>query len=49
MRWGTAQEPQARSLYEFMRDVDVEMVGFVPHPTIPMAGASLTAWLGQTV
>lgn len=47
MRWGAAQEPQARSLYEFMRDVDVELVGFVPHPTIPMAGASPDGLVGS--
>lgn len=46
MRHGTEQEPQARSLYEFMRDVDVELVGFVPHPTIPMAGASPDGLVG---
>lgn len=46
MRHGTEQEPQARSLYEFMRDVDVELVGFVPHPTIAMAGASPDGLVG---
>lgn len=47
MRHGTEQEPQARSLYEFMRDVDVELVGFVPHPTIAMAGASPDGLVGS--
>jgi hypothetical protein len=40
MRWGTETEPQARDAYCFFRDVDVEEVGFVAHPTIPMTGAS---------
>jgi len=40
MIWGTEQEPAARSNYEFMTDCEVTEVGFVEHPTIPMAGAS---------
>lgn len=40
MEWGTEQEPQARMVYELMRDVSVEQVGFVLHPTIDMAGCS---------
>ena len=46
MRWGSAQEPEARSLYEFMRGVDVELVGFVEHPSIAMAGASPDGLVG---
>ena len=40
MAWGTATEPQARSMYEFIRGVEVPQVGFVHHPAIAMAGAS---------
>lgn len=40
MNWGTEKEPEARNLYEFMRDAPVVQVGFVPHPTIEMSGAS---------
>ena len=40
MEWGTAQEPHARAAYEAVGGVLVEEVGFVPHPSIPDAGAS---------
>lgn len=40
MQWGTDQEPNARSAYEFRTDATVELVGFVPHPTIGDSGAS---------
>jgi putative phage-type endonuclease len=40
MKWGTDTEPQARAAYEFYKDVDVGIVGFVAHPTIAMAGCS---------
>ena len=40
MQWGTDQEPFARAAYEAAKDVMVEEEGFVPHPTIQMAGAS---------
>ena len=40
MEWGTAQEPHARAAYEAAGGVLVEEVGFVPHPTIEMSGAS---------
>jgi putative phage-type endonuclease len=40
MEWGTAQEPHARAAYEAAGGVLVEEVGFVPHLTIPEAGAS---------
>jgi putative phage-type endonuclease len=47
MAHGTEQEPQARALYEFMRDVEVVQVGFVLHPTIEMAGASPDGLVGD--
>lgn len=40
MQWGTDIEPEARDTYAFVTDVTVGQVGFVPHPTIPDAGAS---------
>jgi putative phage-type endonuclease len=40
MQWGTDQEPLARAAYEAAKDVLVDEVGFVVHPTISNAGAS---------
>lgn len=40
MQWGTDQEPNARSAYEFRMDATVELVGFVSHPRIGDSGAS---------
>ena len=40
MAWGTEQEPLARGAYEALTGLLVEETGFVPHPTITMAGAS---------
>lgn len=40
MQWGTDQEPNARSAYEFRTDATVELVGFVHHPKIGDSGAS---------
>lgn len=40
MKWGTETEPHARAAYRFYTDLEVEEVGFVMHPKIPMAGAS---------
>lgn len=47
MRWGTETEAQARAAYSFLQDVDVAEVGFVPHPTIEMAGASPDGLVGD--
>lgn len=47
---GTEKEPEARLAYELMHGVEVEQIGFVPHPTIAMSGASpdgLIAALGM--
>ena len=46
MQWGTDQEPFARAAYELSEGVMVEEVGFVPHPNIPMAGASPDGFVG---
>lgn len=40
MQHGTETEPLARAAYEALKDVLVDEVGFVPHPSIQMAGAS---------
>lgn len=40
MQWGTEHEPLARAEYEMLRDVMVDQVDFVDHPTIAMCGAS---------
>jgi putative phage-type endonuclease len=44
---GTETEPEARRAYEFFVDRDVQQVGFVPHPTIAMAGASPDGLVGD--
>lgn len=47
MAWGTEQEPVARAAYEARTGNLVAEVGFVPHPTIPMAGASPDGLIGD--
>lgn len=47
IQWGTDQEPDARLAYEFRTDAAIEEVGFVPHPTIDMSGASPDALVGE--
>lgn len=47
MQWGTDVEPQARAAYEFITDVVVSEVGFVPHQTIEMFGASPDGLVGD--
>lgn len=47
MQWGTDTEPQARAAYAFMSDNEVEEVGFIPHPSIEMAGASPDGLVGD--
>lgn len=44
---GTETEPEARRAYEFYVDRDVQQVGFAPHPTIEMAGASPDGLVGD--
>ncbi len=46
MQWGTDKEPDAISAYSFRHDVDVEAIGFVDHPTIPLSGASPDGLVG---
>jgi putative phage-type endonuclease len=40
MQWGTITEPEARMEYQLSTGCEVQQVGFVPHPTITMAGCS---------
>jgi putative phage-type endonuclease len=47
MQHGTDTEPLARASYEAYADVLVDEVGFVPHPTIDMAGASPDGLVGD--
>jgi putative phage-type endonuclease len=47
MQWGIDQEPFARAAYEASRGVLVDEVGFIPHPTIEMAGASPDGLVGD--
>ena len=47
MRWGRETESQARAVYVFERDVEVTEVGFIPHPSIPNAGASPDGLIGN--
>jgi putative phage-type endonuclease len=47
MLWGTEQEPNARVAYEAHTGVIVEAVGFVPHFSIEMAGASPDGLVGD--
>ncbi len=44
---GTETEPEARRAYEFFVDRDVVETGFVPHPSIGMAGASPDGLVGD--
>lgn len=46
MAHGTATEPEARDLYAFMVDAEVEQVGLIEHPIIDMTGASPDGLVG---
>ncbi len=46
MEWGIATEAEARGSYEFYTDTVVSPVGFIPHPTIAMSGASPDGYIG---
>ena len=47
MQHGIDTEPQARDAYCFLNDVEVEEVGFIPHPTIEWTGASPDGVVGE--
>jgi putative phage-type endonuclease len=40
IQWGIDHEDEALVAYEFWRNVTTTKIGFVPHPTIAMSGAS---------
>jgi hypothetical protein len=46
MDYGTETEPLARMEYEARNLVNVEQVGFIDHPTIPMCGVSPDGLIG---
>ncbi|MGC1494657.1 MAG: lambda exonuclease family protein, partial [Sulfitobacter sp.] len=47
MQHGTDTEPQARAMYSMTEGHTIVEVGFVPHPTIPMSGASPDGLVGD--
>ena len=47
LQWGTDQEPLARAAYEAAKNVLVDEIGFVIHPTIVNAGASPDGLVGD--
>lgn len=47
MQWGTEKEPEARSSYEFYRNVAVKEIAFVHHPKIDASGASPDGLVGE--
>lgn len=47
IEWGNECEPQARATYEVLTDRYVQEVGFIPHPSISMAGASPDGLVGD--
>lgn len=46
MQWGIDTEPEARAAYQFDIGALVAPAGFIPHPTIPMSGASPDGLVG---
>jgi len=47
MAYGSETEPKARFAYALKTGVEIEEVGFIPHPTISMAGASPDGLIGK--
>jgi putative phage-type endonuclease len=47
MQVGIDRECDARAMYAFLRDVSVELVGFIDHPTLSMSGASPDGMVGS--
>lgn len=46
MQWGIDNEPYCADAIEFRLGIDLEKVGFIDHPEIPMAGASPDRFIG---
>jgi putative phage-type endonuclease len=47
MAWGNEKEPDARRAYEWQADCEVVEIGFVPHPSLAMSGASPDGLIGD--
>ena len=47
MQHGTETEPRARAMYELETGLAVLEVGFIPHPTLAMSGASPDGLAGE--
>lgn len=47
MKWGNEMEPKAREYYGFMTNTSPTLAKYVPHPTIPMTGASPDSYVGD--
>ena len=47
MQWGTDQEPDARSAYQFYANRRVAQIGFIDHPSIAETGASPDGLVGE--
>jgi putative phage-type endonuclease len=47
MQWGLDTEAEACTAYAFRQNADLEEVGFVQHPKIPMTGASPDRLVGK--
>lgn len=48
MQHGTDTEPQARAFYELETGLEVQEVGFIPHPKLEMSGASPDGVIGDS-
>src|SRR5262245_35796571 len=49
MQWGIDHEADAIAAFEWVRNVRVEPVGWIEHPTIPGAGATPDGKFGRTL
>ena len=47
MQWGIDTEADAKAAYEFRTNNEIQNVGFIDHPTIPMTGASPDGLVGS--
>lgn len=47
MKWGIENEPKAREFYAFMTNTSPTLAKYIPHPTIPMSGASPDGFVGD--
>src|SRR6188768_1979816 len=47
MAYGIECEPEARFAYALAKGVEIEEVGFIPHPTIDAAGCSPDGYVGK--